>query len=700
MSQPERERHQRVRGAASKAALGLLLLALALPGSGGSVVGRPLVPSPDATPFWDSCDFLPDRRVNVSFVCGGDNTFQPAYTGGIVRFLLNVSDADGHNMSVTFYFDYLNPNPLGPPNPPVVNPDSPTKTVNVTSPGPGISAPLETNWTYTALSNFSLGLDSSRFWVYYEVRDEFGNFDPGFGADLFYVVVNRNSEPFMDGLSSTYAAAQTIRYQDPRVPLVYINVSVSDPDTDPVTVTWDWGDGARTVNVTGPLVTRADLNVTHQYSASLFPLNETPRTVNFAITVYVDDGVGHNVSYASDASFDTELDNAPGFDAIFNPDLRIRYKVNEVIPFEVRVTDPEGDPIEMYWDFDDRTDSDLDGDPTRDRDAVGTNRTSQRYPAAGDYGALFWYTDGPEKKLCLDANCTVSVSHWKNQSIVPVRVRENLAPIIALSNQSTILGDVVILRAAVSDPDGDSLAVIWDFGDGSPLVTNVTPSYRVSPQTVEVFQAHLYASPGAFSLTLTVDDANATVNDTRSVVVESFNQPPGILPVEVLRTNMTSAGNNTFFENETVIIRLSVYDSENDTLAIVVNWGDGNTTTGEVNLTASATCTTDALGRRVCTVTFSHDYGTIGTERIRNYTVQVSITDNRVYYQVNTTGGPPITRPHTHNQTASVFIRTRRIEGLGPWDVWDFGTMALVLGIPAALLARAAWRIRKEREEE
>ncbi len=59
----------------------------------------------------------------------------------------------------------------------------------------------------------------------------------------------------------------------------------------------------------------------------------------------------------------------------------------------------------------------------------------------------------------------------------------------------------------------DNLLYIWDFDDGSPTVTGMTPN-------------HTYESPGTYEVVLTVKDTKFSDDDTMKVKVVPANQPP------------------------------------------------------------------------------------------------------------------------------------------------------------------------------
>ena len=656
-------------------------------------------PTPLDAPTLQACHFVPDPRLNASFSCGDQNA-PPAFVNVPISFQVNVSDATDNNMTVIFYFDYYQYNSTGPPT---VNTNTSSRIMNVSAPALGSVVPVNTTWTYVAISTFPNGA----YWVNISVFNESGGFDPSAGSTgPFPLTVNQNSAPFIDGLLSVNSVTQGISYQNPVIPVLYENVSIGDPDADPITVTWFWGDGTVTINTTGPLTARLELHVPHQYAASQFPLNESPRTVDILIWVWIDDGLGHNVSYNSTAEFYINFDAAPSvrIERLFSATSKDQtpvgsvWKVGETMFMVGNVTDPEGDPITAYWDFDNRTDSTGIGDPTRNRDANGTT-ASHVYTAPGIYNITLWATDG-DKEFCRDTNCTLFYTHWQNQSI-PITVRFNLPPFVTISNVSTQVGTPTLLLGQVYDQDGDNMTVTWVFGDGSPNATNVTGSSpRGNPKVFPVAQEHVYSEVGSYNFSLYVSDGNVTVNQTQTVFVQSFNQPPVLLAGHVSRLNGTSAGNNTFRINETVVVTAMVYDPENDTLNVSIDWGDGVTANQIIDPKTASNCALDNLSRNICPVSFSHIYGSIGSSGIRNYTVLVTVTDNKVYMHYNSATGKWETLNHTAQLPLVVFITDLHTVGPTPWTWWDYSTLSLVLGIPGFLIARFAWKVRRERMEE
>src|SRR5207245_2039633 len=223
------------------------------------------------------------------------------------------------------------------------------------------------------------------------------------------------------------------------------------------------------------------------------------------------------------------------------------WKVGERVSMVGNVTDPEGDPTTAYWDFDNRTDSNGDGDPTRDRDANGTT-AAHVYSAPGNYSIIFWATDG-EQKTCLNSNCTnptgpsprdapqlfsvfqehtyahpgpynlalyVSDGNATVNDTKQVFVESlNLPPVLlglhasrangtSAGNNTFRINEIVVVTAQMYDKENDTLNASIDWGDGSvenstidPKTSNACSLDNQSRNICSVSFSHAYASGGA-----------------------------------------------------------------------------------------------------------------------------------------------------------------------------------------------------------
>jgi hypothetical protein len=90
----------------------------------------------------------------------------------------------------------------------------------------------------------------------------------------------------------------------------------------------------------------------------------------------------------------------------------------------------------------------------------------------------------------------------------------NHPPSVTITNPAGTItvqtGQMVSFVAAASDPDGDSLTITWDFGDG---VRDTSNSLSV---------AHAYATAGQYTVTVTASDGRGgQAQDSRQVTVQS-----------------------------------------------------------------------------------------------------------------------------------------------------------------------------------
>jgi len=115
---------------------------------------------------------------------------------------------------------------------------------------------------------------------------------------------------------------------------------VSDPDGDPLSVWYDWGDGT-------PMTMG---NPANNYAATHTYMAIGQRT----LTVYVDDGQGHNVSATATVEI-SEANFKPQVQSIAKSPAKQTYAVDEEITFAITVSDYEGDTITLAVDFGDGT---------------------------------------------------------------------------------------------------------------------------------------------------------------------------------------------------------------------------------------------------------------------------------------------------------------------------------------------------------
>ena len=305
---------------------------------------------------------------------------------------------------------------------------------------------------------------------------------------------------------------------------VFFSGSASDPDGDDVTVLWDFGDGMTSTELEPGDHTFGDAG---QYTVTLTATDSqglsdpTPATRSVAV------GAG---------------ENAPPNGTIDQPSADVTIAPGETVVFAGSTSDPDGDNVTVLWNFGDGTTSTM------------LSPGAHVYSSAGVYSVTFTATDDQGLADPTPATRTITVEG------------ANLPPNGTIDQPSTDVtiapGETVVFAGSTSDPDGDNVTVLWDFGDGSTS-TMLAPG------------AHVYASAGVYSVTFTATDDQGLADPTpatRTITVEGANAPPNGT-IDQPSTDVTIA------PGETVVFAGSTSDPDGDNVTVLWDFGDGSTST-------------------------------------------------------------------------------------------------------------------------
>ena len=159
-----------------------------------------------------------------------------------------------------------------------------------------------------------------------------------------------------------------------------------------------------------------------------------------------------------------------------------------------------------------------------------------------------------------------------------------------------------------SDPDGDSLRYVWNFGDSLSLT---------GPLAVRS-----YIDEGSYDVTLIVADQQGE-SDTATARVSVDNAAPVVSQI-VGPAGSVGAGNPT-------AIRVSASDPGSaDALSVEIDWKDGTTSTlvyGRDQAQASATHTYSTVGTYAVELTIQDDDGGVSTRAVDKPIVVVAQSD-------------------------------------------------------------------------
>jgi len=245
--------------------------------------------------------------------------------------------------------------------------------------------------------------------------------------------------------------------------------TATDPNGDPVTVLWDFGDGSATSTLLAPgshtYAAAGTYTVTFTATDALGLADPTPATRTVTVTA-------------------APVNVAPN-GTITAPAANVSITAGQSVSFTGTATDPNGDPVTVLWNFGD-------GSATSTLLSPG----SHTYAAVGTYTVTFTATDSLGLSDPTPATRTITVS------AVPVNQAPNGTITAPAANVSITAGQSVSFTGTATDPDGNPVTVLWNFGDGSATSTLLSPG------------SHTYAAAGTYTVTFTATDSLGLADPT------------------------------------------------------------------------------------------------------------------------------------------------------------------------------------------
>ena len=247
-----------------------------------------------------------------------------------------------------------------------------------------------------------------------------------------------------------------------------------DPDNDPVTYSWDFGDG-ETSNLQNP---------THTFE----------EVGTYTVTVTATDNHG-NEGQDSMQFVAFDANHAP---TVIITAIPTNGEAPLTVVFNAVGVDPDGDTLTYSWDF-------------GNGDTAETQTTVYTFENEGTYNVVVTATDSNGNTGTDSVVITVSDEH-DDTNIPPT----------AIASANPLSGDALLVVSFVGigiDVDGTIVSYHWNFRDGST-------SNQQNP-------VHTFVNQGIYEVVLTVtDDDGATGSDTVLITVTGdMNVPPVIFPI-------------------------------------------------------------------------------------------------------------------------------------------------------------------------
>jgi len=265
-----------------------------------------------------------------------------------------------------------------------------------------------------------------------------------------------------DGESSSASALVTVDNANPEILSLDGDLSgetnatfsfqgvATDPGGDPLTYTWDWGDGS--AQDSGPNLASA----THVFTSAGV----------YLVTLIVNDDQGA----ATQQTVSVDVNALPVISQLNAAPLSS--VEGDIVAFEVFASDPDGHVLSYSWDFGDNS------------PLISSVTPAHVFVDDGDYTVTVTVTD--QLGAVVSDSLVYSVANGP-----PV--------LLALVGTTTgVMGESLSFAGSAQDPAGaaDTLTWTWDWGEG------LAPTVGVDENT----PSHIWSGAGTFPMVLTVAD--------------------------------------------------------------------------------------------------------------------------------------------------------------------------------------------------
>ncbi|BAZ46381.1 DNA/RNA non-specific endonuclease [Chondrocystis sp. NIES-4102] len=398
---------------------------------------------------------LRDQNVNYTFAEDGEYNVN-----------LTVSDSDGASTSQTLVITVSNVAPIISELEDQTSDEGQTVEFEGNFQDPGILDTHTVEWHFgdgnnaeNTLNPTHVYTDNGEYDASLTITD-----DEGAGTTIGFKVIVNNVAPTITEIVGNNSVDEGS--------LTTFLAVTTDPGSDELIYTWNFGDGSELLVSPDPLTP-----IPHIYQDN----------GNYTVDVMVTDDDGATDSQ----TFEITVNNVnPTIESVTG-DTEINE--GDTATFEAFAKDPGDDTLSYTWNFGDNSES-----------VTGEN-SSHLYQDNGEYTVTLTVQDD-------DGGVTIQT--------LTVTVN-NVAPIIEYLTGDTQIqeGSTANFNAGVIDPGNDELTYIWNFGDGSESVTD----------SIGII-SHTYTNNGEYTVNFTVKDDDGGQTSS-SIVVTVDNVAPTITDI-------------------------------------------------------------------------------------------------------------------------------------------------------------------------
>jgi hypothetical protein len=371
-------------------------------------------------------------------------------------------------------------------------------------------------------------------------------------------------------------------------------ITVHDPEGDPLTVTWDFGDGSVNKTDSSSTGTSSPTTFTQTYTYTSL----SPAGSYFDMVVNVSDGnPGNNAIGHAQVYVIPHQETVPQLTFPILSDPIDRAYVDQAVTWTAGAMDAEsggadGFGLQFTWAWEDGTFNVTVYHPTvNSTQVMDTVTHAWSVPSTtGTYDVELFVWDGSDLP-----------GHNVSLGVIPFEVIENQPPSAPDISNVTANRNVAVSCVATSvDPDPDTLRFSWQWDDGTWTVTETA----VEPGATAVSMVdHTWAAAGTFPVTVYVDDLTLMAGHNVSSTVDFvILNPGGAAPPSAL---LLLPIPEFAIPGDVILFNASAVDSNSDVMTYYIEFGDGN---------ASAADTVGGTTARQY-LNFTHAYESEGSYR-------------------------------------------------------------------------------------